>query len=478
MNLRFSLFSKIMLWFFLNLLILGGVFLLIFNSRSGPNSTSILSSANRIEVLTRSFESESVGMRATELNLILSNYSKQFDVEFFLFDYTGRQLAGEAINLPAEVFNEVARAEPPFPSEDRPLPPPPQGFPRSAGPPLSAYFTTSNPTLYWFVGRVMIYEPGSKPLRSRLIAKSSSFSGNGLFFNPTPYLIVAGIIIGFSVLFWLPLIRNITRAIREMTTAAGQIAEENFEVKVNENRLDELGQLGKSINHLVTRLSGFVHGQKRFLGDISHELNSPLARMQFALSNLEEEGLDEIKRAYVADVKEEVMLMSKLVSELLTYSKAGIKTTEIKLESVLLLPLIENVIARETSNDNGKIKLEIEEGVKVLANSELLSRALANIVRNALKYAGSNEIIIQAENVNNQTKITVADKGTGVPETELEKLFDPFHRVETDRARESGGTGLGLAIVKTCVEACQGKVIARNRHSSGLEIIITLNSSN
>ncbi len=103
-----------------------------------------------------------------------------------------------------------------------------------------------------------------------------------------------------------------------------------FDVRVKDNRTDELGHLGESINHLATRLSGFVHGQKRFLGDISHELYSPLARMrmQFALSILEDCSDEEIRRLYVEDVKGEVVLVSKLVSELLTYSKAGIKITE------------------------------------------------------------------------------------------------------------------------------------------------------
>ncbi len=71
-------------------------------------------------------------------------------------------------------------------------------------------------------------------------------------------------------------------------------------------------------------------------------------------------------------------------------------------------------------------------------------------------------------------QIKIADSGAGVPETELDKLFDPFYRVNTDRARETGGTGLGLAIVKTCVESCGGKVFARNCEPSGLEIVIQL----
>jgi two-component system sensor histidine kinase CpxA len=259
-----------------------------------------------------------------------------------------------------------------------------------------------------------------------------------------------------------------------MTVATREIAEEKFDVRVSEKRTDELGGLGSTINHLAKRLSGFVTGQKRFLGDISHELNSPLARMQFALSILEDR-VDEKNRAYVEDVKEEVELMSKLVAELLTYSKAGIKTQQVNLERVLVKPLVELVVQRETVAENADIKLKIDENLEALAQPELLSRALANVVRNAVRYAGNaGEISVSAENGNDQVKITVADSGAGVPEADIEKLFDPFYRIETDRSRQTGGTGLGLAIVKTCVEACQGKVFAENRSPSGFAITILL----
>ncbi|MGC2238938.1 MAG: HAMP domain-containing sensor histidine kinase [Pyrinomonadaceae bacterium] len=262
-----------------------------------------------------------------------------------------------------------------------------------------------------------------------------------------------------------------------MTAATEKIAEEEFGARVSEKRTDELGKLGGAINHLAKRLSGFVTGQKRFLGDISHELNSPLARMQFALSILEDR-VDENNRAYVADVKEEVELMSKLVGELLTYSKAGIKTTQVNLESVRLKPLVEMIVERETATENVDIKMEVSENLEALAQPELLARALGNVVRNAVRYAGRAGMIrVSAENGNNQVKIIVADSGAGVPDADIEKLFDPFYRIESDRSRQTGGIGLGLAIVKTCVEACQGKVFAENRSPGGFAIILLLKSS-
>jgi len=269
-------------------------------------------------------------------------------------------------------------------------------------------------------------------------------------------------------------VRGITRNIAQMTDATEQIAEEKFDVRVGDKRTDEIGRLGAAINQLASCLSGFVSGQKRFLGDISHELNSPLARMQFALSILEDR-VDEKNRGYVVDVKEEVELMSKLVGELLTYSKASIKTTEVNLVKIRLRPLVETVIEREKATETAEVKIIIADNIEVLAHPELLSRAIANVVRNAIRYAGeAGEIKVSAANGKNQVKIEIADNGAGVPEDTLEKLFDSFYRVESDRARQSGGTGLGLAIVKTCVEACQGKVAASNRIPHGLAVTISL----
>jgi len=106
----------------------------------------------------------------------------------------------------------------------------------------------------------------------------------------------------------------------------------------------------------------------------------------------------------------------------------------------------------------------------------LLSRALANVVRNAVRYAGNaGTISVAAETGGNQVKIAVTDHGAGVPAEALEKLFDPFYRLESDRSRQTGGSGLGLAIVKTCIEACRGKVTAENLSPKGFAVNIALN---
>ncbi len=483
MRLRFSLFTKIMAWFFLNLVLLGVILFLIFNLnfRFSPRSPLLGGSSNRIESLTRLITREINQKTRSERDEILKRYSEAYNVEFFLFDNTGRQLGGREITLPGPVHASIADFDAPPTGEamagnsavgqrdPNRLPPP--------GLPPSISVRTTDPTLYWLGARIMIFNPdNTEAMRARLLVASDSFSGNGLFFDPIPWLLIIVTITAFSTVFWFPFVRSLTKNLTQMTTAAEQIADENFAVRVGERRTDELGRLGKAINHLASRLSGFVSGQKRFLGDISHELNSPLARMQFALSILEDR-VDEKNAGYVTDVKEEVELMSKLVNELLTFSKAGMKTADVQLERVKLLPLVENAVARETSKDAATVKIEIPEQLEVLAQSELLSRAVSNVVRNAVRYAGhAGEITVSATNGNHTVNLEIADGGAGVPAESLEKLFDPFYRVESDRARQTGGTGLGLAIVKTCVEACAGKVSARNLKPKGFAVVITLNN--
>ena len=475
-KLRFSLFTKIMLWFFLNILLLAAIFFILFNFRFAPQSPFFRGTAYRIETVTRQITDETSEKTRAERDEVLRKYGELNNVEFFLFDNRGAQLGGREIGLPKIVFNDITRPEtPPQPPNERMNPSNPNEPPRRGAPPTTFYLKTDDPSLYWYGMWTMTFESGSRePTRTRLLAASDSFLGHGLFFDPIPLLITIAIVIGVSTLFWFPFVRSLTRNLTQMTNAAEQIAEEKFDVCVNEKSTDEIGRLGTAINHLAARLAGFVGGQKRFLGDISHELNSPLARMQFALSILEDR-VDEKNLDYVSDVKEEVELMSKLVAELLQFSKAGMKTADVKLERLKLLPLVETVAARETSKENALVKIEIPDNLEVLAQSELLARAVSNVVRNAVRYAGrAGEITISASNGANQVKLVIADQGTGVPSESLGKLFDPFYRVEADRARQSGGTGLGLAIVKTCVEACEGKVTAENRVPKGLAVIITL----
>jgi two-component system sensor histidine kinase CpxA len=280
-----------------------------------------------------------------------------------------------------------------------------------------------------------------------------------------------------------------TGTLRQMTGTAEAIAQGRFETQIAVSRSDELGRLGSALNHMSGRLREFFTGQKRFLGDIAHELCGPLARMEMALSILEQQA-DQRQHDYVNDVREELRHMSELVHELLSFSKAGVGGKNVELKPVPLAELTGRVVARE-AKEHGGVIVDVPGSLAALAEADLLARALGNVVRNAIRYAspvgGGGEaysyrpavqrdgrpagpITVAARERGDRVIITVTDCGPGVPEEVLHRLFDPFFRPETARTRETGGTGLGLAIVKSCIEACGGSVAVRNVKPSGLQV--------
>jgi two-component system sensor histidine kinase CpxA len=503
MSLRFPLYAKILLWFFLNLVVLALAFYLVVKVQLRVGLDSLLAgrAGDRLQAVAEVISAELGERPRNDWEEVLERFSKAYHVQFFLFRNDGVQLAGSPIPVPPEVhvkLNEPraglgpARPRPPPPRpEGRPGPfpdddlgpwPPGPGAPRG-DPPLRGrpaggrgkfMVRTESPTRYWVGLRIPLAEREHlRAAPATLLAVSDSLRGGGLFFDVTPWIIVGFGAVFFSVLFWVPLVRGITRSVSQMTQATAQIAEGHFDVRVASRRHDELGSLAAAINQMAARLAGFVTGQKRFLGDIAHELCAPIARLQMALGILEERA-DDKQRAYVEDVREEVQEMSGLVNELLSFSKASLRHKEIALQPVPLAPLARRVVAREASATDS-IQVQIPEESEVLADPDLLARALANLLRNALRYASqSGPILVTANTEDDYVTLSVSDSGPGVPEVMLHQIFDPFFRLEPSRSRDTGGVGLGLAIVKTCIEACQGTVHAQNRQPTGLQVSLVL----
>jgi len=281
----------------------------------------------------------------------------------------------------------------------------------------------------------------------------------------------------FSAIIWFPFVRRANRAITRMIHATEAIAQGDFEVSAPADRSDELGQLAAAINHMSSRLNGFVQGQNRFLGDIAHELCSPVARIQMALGILDRRA-DEELRANVDDLHEEVQEMSGLINELLSFSKAGLQGEEIKLVRVNLSQTVAEVVRRE-GRENAELLTRVDDSIEVLAEPKFLDRALGNLLRNAIRYAAKDgPIAINAEEDENGVAIRVIDGGKGIPEESVQQIFDPFYRPDDSRVRLTGGAGLGLAIVRACIESCDGSVRCRNLKPKGFEVTLRLTSPN
>ena len=482
MKLRLPLFAQILGWFFLNLALLAAVAWILIRSNFalGLDSALLAQGEARVQALAELVTVEIRERPRAEWNNVLRRYSEAYGVDVRFYEPNGQRLAGTDTPLPENVREKLT--DPPAgggPRNDRPPAPgerlPPRGPPVNRSSPKFLLRTDASPR-YWLLTRTLLrYDDGTR-IPSAVLIASDSIGFNGLLVEFRPWLMAAGGAALLSALIWFPFARAITRSVARMTHTTGQIAEGQFDVRVTTRRRDELGSLAASINTMAARLAGFVTGQKRFLGDVAHELCAPLSRIQMALGILEQRA-DSAEKQHLDDLREEVQHMSALVNELLSFSKASLKARDLPLTPTPLLPLAQRVLARETAPTD-RIDLDIPEELHALADAELLARALANLVRNALRYAGhAGPITLTARAQDGHILLTVADHGPGVPAEILPQLGDPFFRPEASRSRETGGVGLGLSIVKSCVEACQGKVTFHNRPPTGFQADLQLQAA-
>ena len=265
----------------------------------------------------------------------------------------------------------------------------------------------------------------------------------------------------FAVLCY-GLARQLTSPLRAMQKTIERFGRGDFSARVNSRRADELGQLGRTIDQMAERIEGLVKSQRRLLQDISHELRSPLARLGVAVEL--GRGGGNPTTAYDR-IEREADRLNTLVGELIQVTRAegdptGLATEPVRLDE--LVRMIVDDVRIEAEKHQIRIGLEACEA-ELEGNPELLRRAIENIIRNAIRYSpeGSpvNVTLTREENL---YRIAIRDLGAGVPAEALAHIFDPFYRVETDRGRTSGGVGLGLAIAKRAVELHHGLLRASN----------------
>lgn len=326
---------------------------------------------------------------------------------------------------------------------------------------------------YWAAIDIPLFTPGlGAPRHGMLLLRSEGPSANGLFFDLKPWIYGGLAVLGLSLLIWAPFIIGITRYSLKLSRVTDQIAEGNFDVRVGGRRRDELGSVGRSIEHMAERIERLLAGQQRFLADVAHELCSPLARIRTGLGVLEHSlGKDQLPR--LESIEEDATELSDLLSELLAFTRASTAPATATIEKVGLMDLIAPAIDREAPGH--RVDLRGVEGVSVMADKRLLGRAISNILRNAHRHGGAEcRISITVRGRGDKIELGIADNGPGVSDEALPHLFEPFYRPDQARARESGGVGLGLSIVRSAVQASNGTVEAYAADPSGLMVMITL----
>lgn len=488
MTLRLPLFGRILAWLLLNLIILAGAFGVFVWTELGGESLLGRIAGERSQSAAVALISELRERPIDEWERALARFEEAYPVRVLMLREDGSPMFGSRTEVPAEVLTRLRETGAgPVMEERRPGPPPGMApedrfgagsTAANAGPPPARFgprpmpggprifLKAGRPARHWLVQPAPIRGPGI-PRGLRLAMVSESLSAGGLFFDVRSWLWAAAAVIAVSVLWWFPFVRGITRSVSTISEATGRIAEGRFDARVPEDRGDELGRLGASINRMSVRLEGLVDGQKRFLGDVAHELCSPLARMEMALGVLEQRA-EADARPYVEDVREEVRHMSALVDELLQFSKAALKPLDAERVPLSLAELTRRVLVREWPHP-GDLTVQVPEELEVLGHRELIERAMGNLLRNARHHAGDGgpiRIEALAEGAH-RVLWRVTDSGPGVPESELRRLGEPFYRPDRSRSSDTGGTGLGLAIVKTCIAACRGSLELANGPRTG-----------
>ena len=276
------------------------------------------------------------------------------------------------------------------------------------------------------------------------------------------------------VLLGYALAVHLARPLRGLRVAVDRFGRGELATRINSHRRDEIGELARSFDRMAGRIETLMAAERRLLQDVSHELRSPLARLGYAIELGRTGGdpalaLDRIKR--------DVDRLSGLVAELLQLTTAEGDPHARLVQSVALDDLLQDLLDDcdlEARAKHCHLKATLERPAPILGDRELLRRAVENVLRNAIRHAPEGttvELTLRA--TPDLATITVRDYGTGVPEAALDRIFQPFFRVDDDRSRTSGGVGLGLAIARRAIDLHHGRIGAENARP-GLRAVIEL----
>lgn len=296
-----------------------------------------------------------------------------------------------------------------------------------------------------------------------------------------PLQLLVGITLA-GLLFSSALAWYLTRPLKTLSQAFANVADGKLDTRVGPQmgkRRDEIADLGADFDRMAERLKSLVSAQRQLLHDVSHELRSPLGRLQLAV------GLARQQPERIASSLDRIELeasrLDSLVGEILTISRLEANGEQQWDEYFDLYELIDSVVADarfEADNAGVALSLEQQDGsaeALMHGRAELMHRALENILRNALKYSKSGDTVTLRMNhspAQDEMSIRIMDQGPGVPGEQLATIFEPFVRLS--EGRSGSGYGLGLAIAKRAVIAHHGSIAASNLAQGGLCITITL----
>jgi two-component system sensor histidine kinase CpxA len=278
-----------------------------------------------------------------------------------------------------------------------------------------------------------------------------------------------------TVLFisWLVAV-GIASPLRTLASAADRFGRGDLSARVTYRGKSEIGTVASSFNEMADRIQTLMTAERRLLQDISHELRSPLARLNFA-AELARTAPD--RQIAMDRIQRDIDRLSMLVGELLEITRAEGDPAARRMQAVDINKLVADIVEAcqlDATSRGCTIDVEGSSSHTIEGDPELLRRAIENVLRNAVAHAPhQSAVTLSLVEDENGVTIAVRDRGPGVPEDLLTSIFAPFYRVDASRELQTGGIGLGLSITSRAIQLHHGSVRAENAHP-GLRVLLTL----
>ncbi len=454
MKLRFSsLLLKIFLWFWATVIVTGISLVLTFilEPHGVPaqwHSTLAETARYSGTIAVQTLEREGTPAASAYLDRLVHDTS----LNACLFDISGRVIAGHD----CETFQFMAT--------------------RVTG------FNTSEFGMQFGIARVAIILKGNSGSQYIFATELPAGPRAAAGFNRTTFLLQWGVAFLVSGFVCYLLTSYITAPILRLRAASQKLASGDLSTRASSSiasRQDEIVDLLRDFDAMASRIEALVSGQRQLISDVSHELRSPLARLNVALDlGRQRKGND----AAFDQMEQDLALLNEMIGRLLTIAKLDLSARQVPMVQIDLTELVSQIV-RDANFEahvlDRAVYLTTEGSYFVRGNAELLHGAIENAIRNAIHYTEpGTSVEVSMEFVRGPSEslvcLAIRDDGPGVPESELVNIFRPFYRVADARDRQSGGTGLGLAIADRVIRTHGGTIQARNATPAGLLVEILL----
>lgn len=273
-----------------------------------------------------------------------------------------------------------------------------------------------------------------------------------------------------SLMWAFPFWRNL----KKIMDAADHFGDGRFNTRAELGKRSPLRPMAETFNNMAERIGGLIRSHKLLVNAVSHELRTPISRIRFGMAMLESSESKEDITKYISGISQDVDDLESLVSELLTYAGFDKESDLLRFEEIEVVKWFREQIEKvKPLAGDIDISVDFTKAPEFFSgDSRFLGRALENLILNAIKYT-ETEVSIKCEQEGNKIIVSVKDNGPGIPEKDLERVFEPFVRLDESRSRESGGYGLGLAIVSQIMSSHRGEAIALREDKKGGLFVLT-----